>query len=94
MILEEVAKRYVDVFFGPLLIHFNTDYSNTEIASRKTWYVGRKISVICSEGCTLYGYNGIRTSVFDALRPTPELSFALRSLGCTNWSIREEVDEN
>lgn len=27
--------------------------------------------------------NGIRAYVFDALRPTPELSFALRYLGCT-----------
>lgn len=27
--------------------------------------------------------NGIRAYVFDSLRPTPELSFALRELGCT-----------
>ncbi len=27
--------------------------------------------------------NGIKAYVFDALRPTPELSFALRQLGCT-----------
>ena len=27
--------------------------------------------------------NGIKAFVFDALRPTPELSFALRTLGCT-----------
>ncbi len=27
--------------------------------------------------------NGIKTYVFDSLRPTPELSFALRTLGCT-----------
>ncbi len=27
--------------------------------------------------------NGIKSYVFDALRPTPELSFALRKLGCT-----------
>ena len=27
--------------------------------------------------------NGIKAYVFDALRPTPELSFALRKLGCT-----------
>ena len=27
--------------------------------------------------------NGIRAYVFDELRPTPELSFALRELGCT-----------
>ena len=27
--------------------------------------------------------NGIKAYVFDSLRPTPELSFALRTLGCT-----------
>lgn len=27
--------------------------------------------------------NGIKTYIFDSLRPTPELSFALRTLGCT-----------
>ncbi len=27
--------------------------------------------------------NGVKAYVFDALRPTPELSFALRTLGCT-----------
>ncbi len=32
--------------------------------------------------CVLAG-NGIKAYVFDSLRPTPELSFALRTLGCT-----------
>lgn len=27
--------------------------------------------------------NGIKAYIFDSLRPTPELSFALRTLGCT-----------
>ena len=31
--------------------------------------------------------NGIRTYVFDALRPTPELSFALRKLGCISGIV-------
>ena len=31
--------------------------------------------------------NGIKTFVFDALRPTPELSFALRKLGCISGIV-------
>jgi len=31
--------------------------------------------------------NGIKTYVFDALRPTPELSFALRKLGCISGIV-------
>ena len=31
--------------------------------------------------------NGIKTYVFDALRPTPELSFALRTLGCISGIV-------
>ena len=27
--------------------------------------------------------NGIKSYIFDELRPTPELSYAVRSLGCT-----------
>ena len=33
-------------------------------------------------GCVLAA-NGIKAYIFDSLRPTPELSFALRTLGCT-----------
>lgn len=35
-----------------------------------------------SAACVLAA-NGIKAYVFDSLRPTPELSFALRTLGCT-----------
>lgn len=31
----------------------------------------------------VFAANGIKTYVFESLRPTPELSFALRELGCT-----------
>ncbi len=33
--------------------------------------------------------NGIKAYVFDALRPTPELSFALRKLGCISGIVAE-----
>ena len=35
------------------------------------------------EAALCFAANGIKTYVFDSLRPTPELSFALRKLGCT-----------
>ncbi len=35
------------------------------------------------ETALCFAANGIKAYVFDALRPTPELSFALRELGCT-----------
>ena len=34
---------------------------------------------VCAE---VLAYNGIRTYLFDGVRPTPELSFAVRELGC------------
>ncbi len=36
-----------------------------------------------SEAAAILAANGIRTFLFDALRPTPELSFAVRHLGAT-----------
>ena len=35
------------------------------------------------EVCAVMAGNGIPSRVFDALRPTPELSFAIRAYGCT-----------
>jgi len=37
----------------------------------------------CDEAALCLAANGIKAYVFDSLRPTPELSFALRTLGCT-----------
>ena len=47
-------------------------------------YDSRFMSPEFSEEAALcFAANGIKAYVFDALRPTPELSFALRKLGCT-----------
>ena len=35
--------------------------------------------------------NGIKAYVFESLRPTPELSFALRTLGCTAGIVVTDV---
>ncbi len=46
-------------------------------------YDCRNMSIEFSEQTALcLNANGIKTYVFDALRPTPELSFAVRELGC------------
>ncbi len=46
-------------------------------------YDSRRMSPeFADEAALCLAANGIKTYVFDALRPTPELSFALRKLGC------------
>jgi len=37
----------------------------------------------CEEAALVLNGNGIKTYIFESLRPTPELSFAVRHLGCT-----------
>ena len=47
-------------------------------------YDSRRMSPeLADEAGLCLAANGIKAYVFDALRPTPELSFALRTLGCT-----------
>ncbi len=47
-------------------------------------YDSRHMSIEFSEAAALcLNANGIKTYRFDSLRPTPELSFALRELGCS-----------
>ena len=54
------------------------------------------LSLSTPEGCPLnfaneaalcLAANGIKAYIFDALRPTPELSFALRTLGCVSGIV-------
>jgi len=46
-------------------------------------YDSRHYSAEFSEACALiFAANGIKTYLFSSLRPTPELSFAIRHLGC------------
>ncbi len=47
-------------------------------------YDSRRLSPeLAEEAALCLAANGIRAYVFESLRPTPELSFALRELGCT-----------
>ena len=51
-------------------------------------YDSRKMSPeFADEAALCMAANGIRAYVFDALRPTPELSFALRALGCISGIV-------
>ena len=47
-------------------------------------YDSRRMSPeFADEAALCLAANGIKAYVFESLRPTPELSFALRTLGCT-----------
>ena len=57
-------------------------------------YPGEELKVVIAHDCRnnsdvfagstadIFSANGIKVYYFDALRPTPELSFAIRELGC------------
>jgi Phosphomannomutase len=47
----------------------------------------RKSPEFADEAALCLAANGIKAYVFDALRPTPELSFALRTLGCISGIV-------
>ena len=51
-------------------------------------YDSRRMSPeFAREAALCLGANGIRAYVFDSLRPTPELSFAVRKLGCISGIV-------
>ena len=51
-------------------------------------YDSRRMSPeFADEAALCLAANGIKAYVFDALRPTPELSFALRTLGCISGIV-------
>jgi phosphoglucomutase len=51
-------------------------------------YDSRKFSrEFAMESANVLAANGIKTYIFKALRPTPELSFAVRKLGCTTGIV-------
>ncbi len=70
-----------------------SNYLNREFASLK------QISVVVGHDCrnnsrlfaetvaNIFSANGIKVYLFDGLRPTPEMSFAIRQLGCQSGVI-------
>lgn len=57
---------------------------NTNNGSVAIAYDSRRLSAeFAEEAALVLNGNGIQTYLFDALRPTPELSFAVRELKCT-----------
>ena len=58
--------------------------SETEKGSIVIAYDSRNMSKeFAKDSALIFAANGIKTYLFDALRPTPELSFAVRYLGAT-----------
>ncbi len=43
--------------------------------------------LFCEAAANIFSANGIKVYLFDALRPTPELSFAIRYLGCKSGAV-------
>lgn len=43
--------------------------------------------LFCEKAAQIFTANGIKVYLFDALRPTPELSFAIRHLGCKSGVV-------
>ena len=43
--------------------------------------------LFCETAAQIFTANGIKVYLFDALRPTPELSFAIRHLGCKSGVV-------
>ncbi len=57
---------------------------NTQSMGVAIAFDSRRMSTeFADEAALCLAANGIKAYVFDALRPTPELSFAVRTLGCT-----------
>lgn len=50
----------------------------------------RMSTEFANEAALCLAANGIKAYIFDALRPTPELSFAVRYLGCTAGTIHSQ----
>lgn len=62
--------------------------SGTQKKSVVIAYDSRNMSTEFSEETALcLNANGIKTYIFESLRPTPELSFAIRELGCTSGIV-------
>ncbi len=63
--------------------HYINRYSNGQQVSVAIAYDSRKqSSEFARVAADIFSANGIRVYLFDSLRPTPELSFAIRYLGC------------
>lgn len=67
------------------------DYVNAAVTGSKSAaiaYDSRRYSdLFALEAALVLAANGIKTYLFKALRPTPELSFAVRHLGCTTGIV-------
>ena len=71
-----------------LLLALELLKSNCKDKSVVIAYDSRNLSaVFASEAARVLCANNIKTYLFDSLRPTPELSFAVRYLGCARGVV-------
>ena len=70
------------------LAYYILENSGVQNPSAAIAYDSRNFSRDFAEVAALtFCANGIKTYLFSALRPTPELSFAVRKLGCTSGIV-------
>lgn len=82
---------YINLFMEKLKVHHAEEHdcskcTDCEVEKQMSVAIGsdsRKMSDrFCEITAAVLNANGIKTYVFESLRPTPELSFAVRHLGC------------
>jgi len=68
--------------------YLKKEFSNLNQIKVAIGYDCRNNSILFAEKCAdIFSANGIQVYLFDELRPTPELSFAIRELGCQSGII-------
>jgi len=68
--------------------YLKKEFSNLNQIKVAIGYDCRNNSILFSKKCAdIFSANGIQVYLFDELRPTPELSFAIRELGCQSGII-------
>ena len=72
--------RKATIAFGQYLVnHFNDATTKGVVIAHDNRYKSRDFTLDCAQTLNKMGIN---TFIFDSLRPTPELSYAVRYLGC------------
>ncbi len=68
--------------------YINQEVSDEDKRRVAIAYDSRRMSPeFCDEAARVLAANGIKAYVFDSLRPTPMLSYAVRELGCTSGIV-------
>ena len=71
--------RHVTQAFAEIIIERSGDKPTVAIC----YDCRHNSELFAKEAASIFAGNGIRVGLFDGMRPTPELSFAIRKYGCT-----------